>query len=111
MPVRTFFALVLLNSASLSAATTGFLLGANYSEWSLPGTRNIATDSSGALYILSICQVDVSCVTKLSADGTTILWQNNLGVLSEDDAMAVDPSGGVYVIPSYQPGDLTVYVA
>jgi uncharacterized protein (TIGR03437 family) len=77
----------------------------------LPGTTNIATDSSGALYILSICQADVSCVTKLSADGTTILWQNNLGVLSEDDAMAVDPSGGVYVIPSYLPGDRNVYVA
>jgi uncharacterized protein (TIGR03437 family) len=48
-------------------------------------------------------------VTKLSADGKTILWQNQLGFVAS--AMAVDPNGGVYVIPASQPGDTSVYVA
>jgi len=37
-------------------------------------------------------------VTKLSADGKTILWENDLGF--ETDQIAVDPSGGVYVLSS-----------
>ncbi len=107
MPVRIFFALILVDAGSLSAVTAGFLLGANYSEWAPPGTSTIATDSSGALYILANCPAG-SCVTKLSADGTTILWQNNLGFLV--NSMAVDPNAGVYVIAD-QPSNPNVYVA
>src|SRR5262249_23100686 len=61
-------------------------------------TRQIAADSSGALYILSQCTPNGagSCLTKLSADGTTVVWQNSLGASAQ--AMAVDPSGHVYLI-------------
>jgi uncharacterized protein (TIGR03437 family) len=90
---------------------TGFQLGVNYSDWlNYPpndGVEAIAADSSGSLYILS--NIIPSTVTKLSADGTTILWQNQLGFAAS--AMAVDPNGGVYVIPVSQPGDTSVYVA
>ena len=102
-------------------SSSDFLLGVDYSEWlnevldspqSLNGgSPQIATDSSGALYILATCSFTgsyyPSCVTKLSADGTTILWQNTLGFAAI--AMAVDPSGGVYVIPS-RLGELSVSV-
>ena len=37
-------------------------------------------------------------MTKLSADGKTILWENDLGFAT--DQIAVDPSGGVYVLSS-----------
>lgn len=88
------------------AAQPGFLLGADYSEWLYPnaGKMQIATDGSGALYILSffpgtsLSPAPVFRVTKLSADGKTILWENDLGF--ETDQMAVDPSGGVYVLSS-----------
>jgi uncharacterized protein (TIGR03437 family) len=110
--------LVLLSATAAIAAQPGFLLGADYSEWAPPATSAIATDSSGALYLLSnSCQVTgapiSSCVTKLSADGKTILWQNTLGfpIGYDATAMAVDPNGGVYVIPEYAPPDLNVYVA
>jgi hypothetical protein len=45
--------LSLLSGAHAMAAASGFLLGMNYSEWLLPNVTQIATDSSGALYILS----------------------------------------------------------
>jgi hypothetical protein len=114
MPVQNFCAVIFLIAGSLSAATNGFLLGANYSEWGPPGTSAMGTDSSGALYLLSVCGNAVSCVTKLSADGTAILWQNNVGFQVENlgaygNSMAVDSNGGVYVIP-YQPPYLDVYV-
>ena len=48
-------------------------------------------------------------VTKLSSDGKTILWQHQFGFWVV--AMAVDPSGGVYVIPMSMPGDTSIYVA
>jgi hypothetical protein len=41
-----------------------------------------------------------SGITKLSADGKTILWENGLG--STIAAMAVDPSGGLYLVPLAQ---------
>ncbi len=88
------------------AAQPGFLLGPDYSEWLYPnaGEMKIATDGSGALYILSVfpgtslTSPSVFRVTKLSADGKTILWENDLGFAT--DQIAVDPSGGVYVLSS-----------
>ena len=100
----TLLCLALLNIAGAEAAASDFLLGPDYSEWGPGplGALQIATDGSGALYILSLCAPSAlssspSCVTKLSADGKIILWQNNLGFLAL--AMAVDPNGGVYIIP------------
>lgn len=97
--VRILSCLALLNAAVM-AAQPGFLLGADYSEWLYPnaGKMQIATDGSGALYILSVffSSPPVFRVTKLSADGKTILWENDLGFKS--DQIAVDPSGGVYVL-------------
>jgi uncharacterized protein (TIGR03437 family) len=98
-----------LISAGAIAAAPGFLLGADYSEWLPPNVSHIGTDNSGAIYVLSgwnaACSV---CVIKLSSDGRTILWQNQLGF--QVSAMAVDPSGGVYVIPVSQSGDASIYV-
>ena len=93
----------------LNAAVTaqpGFVLGPDYSEWLYPNAcqMQIATDGSGVLYILSVLSGNcpssqrVFRVTKLSADGKTILWENDLGF--ETDQIAVDPSGGVYVLSS-----------
>jgi uncharacterized protein (TIGR03437 family) len=84
------------------AQTSGFLLGVDYSEW-LPGNvTKIVTDSTGAIYLLSstapiTAQTSPSKVTKLSADGKSVIWQNQLTVPVSD--MAVDPQGGVYVAP------------
>ena len=80
------------------AATSGFLLGLDYSEWADPTSSQIATDALGNLYILSLCtNSDLSCVGKVSGDGKAILWQNALEFTAA--AMAVDPRGGVYVTP------------
>jgi uncharacterized protein (TIGR03437 family) len=117
MLARTFFlSLLVLDPIVLSAATTDFQLGANYSEWA-PTLSAMATDSAGALYLVWPCQVSSAgvlsdCVTKVSADGKTIIWQNTLGfgVQSYGTAMAADPNGGVYLIPGVQPHS-NVYVA
>jgi uncharacterized protein (TIGR03437 family) len=103
------------------AASSGFLLGADYSEWLPAYVTQIATDSSGALHILSTCSQTTTsspypCVTKLSPDGKTILWQQNLGFTVEYQAgvpaaMAVDPNGGVYLIPTANVGDTSIFVA
>jgi uncharacterized protein (TIGR03437 family) len=101
---------LLLVCAAEAIASPGFLLGVNYSEWLnvAPNTgAQIATDGSGALYILS--NPSASVVTKLSADGKTMVWQNALGFTAT--AMAVDPSGGVYVVPAPQQGETSGYVA
>lgn len=71
----------------------------DYSEWFDPSAKQIATDTSGALYVLSTCGASGStnsCVTKVSADGKTVVWRNQLGFAAS--AMAVDPGGGVYVL-------------
>jgi hypothetical protein len=96
------------------AATPAFQIGVNYSEWlSFPASgTQLATDSSGAAYFLSsVLQSNVvlSTVTKLSSDGKTLLWQNQLGF--GVSAMTVDPNGGVYVVPTRQQSDTTGYVA
>ena len=97
---RTLAYLALLTAAGAQAATSGFLLGMDYSEWgpfSLAGWPSMAVDNSGALYILMSCPANYPspyCLTKLSADGKTIVWQNNLGFAGP---MAVDPHGDVFV--------------
>src|SRR5579862_5704517 len=110
MPVKPFVCLMLLTlTSAMAASSTSFLLGLNYSEWLNypPNTSaQIATDGSGALYILS--GGSSSSVTKLSADGRTVLWKNQLGFVAS--AMAVDPNGGVYVTPVAGSGN-NVYVA
>ena len=113
MSGRTLLCLALLSANGATAATSGFLLGVDYSEWLTPNARQIATDRSGALYILSAFAISTdtppSWVTKLSADGKTILWQNKLGFAVS--TMAVDPNGGVYVAPVSLPGDTSIFVA
>src|SRR5580658_3539360 len=104
MRLRVFLCLALLSS-TVAATSSGFQLGADYSELA-SFLGSIATDASGALYGFSYCQVNTPpaypssppCVTKLSADGQTILWQNNPGVQFNSN-IAVDPNGGVYFLP------------
>ncbi|HWB95676.1 MAG TPA: IPT/TIG domain-containing protein, partial [Bryobacteraceae bacterium] len=84
---------LLLACASLSAAD--FRLRIHYAEWGpaiSPGEQ-LAADSLGMLYILDI---PASSLTKLAADGKTVLWQQNLA--SRVSTMAVDPNGGIYLI-------------
>jgi hypothetical protein len=98
--------LVAFGAGALSAVQ----LGVNYSEWLNAPSDNgaqIATDGSGALYILS--NTGTASVIKLSSDGKTVVWQNQLGFVAS--AMAVDPDGGVYVTPNNQPSDTSLYVA
>ena len=101
--IRIGLFLALLNTNSAAAASP-FLLGADYSELTAPFISAMATDSSGALYLASVCEKEGppalnSCVTKLSADGKTILWRNNLGFALPltRKILAVDTNGGVYV--------------
>jgi uncharacterized protein (TIGR03437 family) len=106
--VVQFICLMLFGvTGAMGSTSTAFLLGVDYSEWLGGLTNQIATDSSGSVYILS--DNTSSTVTKLSPDGKTILWQNQLGFGTL--VMAVDPDGGVYVIPTTQSGDSSVYVA
>ena len=106
MLAKSIVCLALLSAASGLAQNTGFLLGVDYSEWTDPNTRQIASDSAGDLYILSDCYADEegiqSCVTRLSPDGRTMVWLDQLGFWAS--AMAVDPMGGVYVSPALNEG-------
>ena len=110
---RTLLCLALLSASGATAATSGFLLGVDYGEWLGLNVTQIATDRSGALYILSTFPESrgstPSWVTKLSADGKTMLWQNKLGFAVS--TMAVDPNGGVYVTPLSLAGDTSLFVA
>ena len=117
MPRMIFACLALAASSSFAASgTSANLLGLNYSEW-LASTTQMATDASGALYLLGSCPVasgSASCVTKLSADGKTMVWQNVLSF--QTDTMAVSPSGDVFVVPVFpspatQSSDTSLYVA
>src|ERR1035437_746472 len=113
MFVRTLLCLALWSANGATAATSGFLLGVDYSEWLGLNVTQIATDRSGALYILSTFPESrgstPSWVTKLSPDGKTMLWQNKLGFAVS--TMAVDPNGGVYATPLSLAGDTSLFVA
>src|SRR5215469_13405553 len=101
-------ALGLLLVLSAFGADDTFRLGTDYTEWLYPNaglnSSQLATDRAGAVYILSIIPgTSLSnppkfLVTKISSDGKTIVWENNLGF--GVTAMAVDPDGGVYVLSS-----------
>jgi uncharacterized protein (TIGR03437 family) len=112
MSPKALVCLLLLTFASFAAPTASAnLLGEGYSEW-LAATTQMATDNSGALYLLGSCQAasgTASCVTKLSADGNTILWQDALSF--QTNTMAVSPAGDVFVLPASQPGGTSLYVA
>jgi len=87
---------------SCAGATPGFVLGVDYSEWAPPSITQIATDASGAIYLLSSypregSNTPPSTVTKLTADDKTIVWQNALTVAVA--AMAVSAAGDVFVVP------------
>jgi hypothetical protein len=101
---------ILLVTANAAAASTN-VLGGDYSEW-LAAATQMVTDASGSLYLIANCPVSgvaASCVTKLSADGSTILWRDSLGF--QANTMAVSPAGDVFVIPVIQPSDTSLYVA
>src|SRR5215470_6210615 len=94
--------LVLVSASLLASAAPNFVLGFDYSQWLLDRFRAMATDGSGAIYLLRAETTPgvngLRCsVTKLSADGKSILWTNQLP--TEVSGMAVDPGGGVYVTP------------
>jgi uncharacterized protein (TIGR03437 family) len=92
---------MIFGAAVGQAASSGFLLGLDYSEWAQPNAQQIATDNSGSLYILYSCTNTVgspSCITKLTGNGQMILWQNALGFIAT--SMVVDPNGGVYATPA-----------
>ena len=110
VPSKNFLVLTLLVAANAAAAPTN-LLRVDFSEW-LAAATQIATDTSGAIYLLANCPVSgaaTSCVTKLSADGKTTLWQDALGF--QATTMAASPAGDVFVIPAIQPLDTSLYVA
>jgi uncharacterized protein (TIGR03437 family) len=98
-----------------AAADSAFQLGVNYSEFiDLPanGGNQLAVDGPGNIYYVTTTiqsNIASSSVTKLSPDGTSVQWRNQLGFAAS--AMAVDSNGGVYVAPSKQPTDTTTYVA
>jgi uncharacterized protein (TIGR03437 family) len=113
--VKQILYLILLAAATPLSAPCGFLLGVSYSEWlGFPANSGaqIATDSSGAIYFLTNTlqsNIALSTVTKLTADGKTLFWQNKLSFVAS--AMTVDPSGGVYIIPAKQQSDTSGFVA
>jgi uncharacterized protein (TIGR03437 family) len=98
-------ALLILAAATASFAQTAapsFLLGMDYNEWGPinPGSvpTQITADSSGNLYILMRCTGTsgaAACITKLSADGKTILWQTVLGY---PNSVAVGGDGSIYLV-------------
>jgi len=96
---------------SLSAGE--FILGVDFSEWLPANITHLETDSSGALYLLSpasdVFGAPPSLITKLSGDGRTIFWQND--VKFAVDTFAVSPNGAVFLVPTWQPGDAFTYVA
>lgn len=109
MSIRALLCLALLSAPGAVAQSSGFVLGVDYSEWLNLNATQISTDSSGALYIASAPLGGWSnVVTKVSADGKTVVWQYQTDFWVV--AMAVDPNGGVYVIPMSWPGDTSIYV-
>jgi len=103
MMLRRALVCLAVLSAAGEAATSGFLLGMDYSETAadplaLIVWAPIAADAAGELYIQSTCTISgvvSACITKLSADGQTILWQQTGAGFPS--TMAVDPSGAIYL--------------
>src|ERR1017187_4238019 len=115
MPVKPLLCLMVFSATGALGSSSAFQLGVAYSEWlNFPANNSaeMATDGSGAVYFLTNTfqnNIALSTVTKLSADGKTVLWQNQLGFAAS--AMTVDPGGGVYVVPVRQQSETTAYVA
>lgn len=112
MRARIVLSLLLFSAVPVVRADdSSFLLGLDYSQWLPPNVEKLATDASGAIYVLSHADsagqdAPLSTVTKLSPDGEKIVWRNQLGIAVR--TMAVDPTGGVYVSPVH---DAEVVVA
>lgn len=97
MPSKMLLCLTLASAAGAQPAASGFLLGIDYIEWG-PFGLSIIADSAGELYIPTSCTPNggsATCMTKLSADGKTILWQASLGYPNE---VAVGSDGSVYIV-------------
>jgi uncharacterized protein (TIGR03437 family) len=113
--VKPLLGLILLLTTAAAAADSGFQLSLNYSEFTnlTPNAGDrMAVDGSGAVYFFTTTvqsNIATSAVTKLSPDGASVLWRNQLDFSA--GAMAVDSNGGVYVAISKQPADTTTYVA
>lgn len=103
--------LTLLCASLLASAAPNFVLSVDYSQWLFDRFRAMATDGSGAIYLLRAESTPgvngLRCsVTKLSADSQSILWTDQLP--TEVSGMAVDSNGGVYVTPIRGDGAVTV---
>src|SRR4051794_6411891 len=91
----SFFWLILSGASSAAAATPAIQLGVKYSEWlGFPANNGaqLATDTAGAIYFLTTAiqsNVASSTITKLTPDGKTVVWENQLGFAA--GAIAVDP--------------------
>lgn len=112
--VRLIWLIVSGVLASAAVPPTPVRLSINYSEWLgfYDSPPQIATDSTGAIYLLTTAlqaNAASSAVTKLTPDGRTLLWRNQLDFVVV--AFAVDPTGGVYVVPGRQLLDTGGYVA
>lgn len=101
MGTRAWLGMVVLAGSLAPAAAPGFLLAMDYTEWG-PVARTgvgepMTADSSDNLYILTGCAgiTGGTCMTKLSADGKTILWQRSLGY---PNSVAVGNDGSVYLL-------------
>src|SRR5208283_2743558 len=110
--LRTALPIMIVAAAAALPAATGAVLGVDFSE-PLPfsNVAQIATDSTGALYILDY----YSTVTKLTADGANVVWQfagttdaNGNSIVPV--AMAVGSSGDVYTTMSQLPMPNSVIV-
>ncbi len=73
---KLFSLVVLAMAARLSATTSPFLLGIDYTEWAPANVAQVASDNSGNIYVLTT----QSSVFKLSPDGGTLVWQVTLGI-------------------------------
>ena len=90
-------AFFLLPASGFTQTASPFRLGVDLSQPFPRLITELFTDSAGSLYILSD-----TVVTKLASDATTVLAQNDVGFPVR--AMAVDPDGTVFLVPTFQPG-------
>ena len=74
---NVFACMALLSAVAGMAQTSDFLLGIDFASAPVYGS-GMAPDKSGGLYFLGDCPApsSASCVTKLAADGRTIVWQH-----------------------------------